>query len=158
MTDWTTIASQIATTLTILKQAGGLAKDVVPLVQNSEAKEKLHEIREQLLNASERINDLRAINNEIVDRNLVLEGELREVNSFLSKRDGYVPHKLGRGAFVYVAEINSENPEQAPWYCQHCFEVKHQLSPVNYSKGGDGRLAVFECRSCGFMTEDYPRR
>lgn len=158
MADWSAIATQITATLTILKQVSGLVKDVGPLVQNSEAKEKLNEVREQLLSASERVNDLRAINNEIVDRNLELEREIREIKDFLSKRDGYVLHKLGRGAFVYVAENDANPPEHAPWYCQHCFEVEHQLSPLNYTKGGDGRLAIFACRSCGFTTEDYPRR
>jgi len=157
LADWATITSQIATTLTLLKQAGGLVREVVPLVQSSEAKEKLNEIREQLLDASERINDLRAVNNEIADRNLVLEGELREIKAFISNKNGYIAHKLGRGAFVYVSEMHMDNPEKAPWYCQHCFEVEFRLSPINYQKGAPNRLAIFECQSCGATIEDYPR-
>ncbi|MEC5323309.1 hypothetical protein [Aurantimonas sp. A3-2-R12] len=156
MTDWPAIATQITATLAILKQTSGLVKDVAPLVQNSEAKEKLNEVREKLLTASERVNDLRAINNEIVNRNLELEGEVRQIKEFLSKRDSYVPHKLGRGAFVYVAENNAANPEQAPWYCQHCFEVEHRISPMSYQRAAERRLAIFGCQSCGATIEDYP--
>ncbi|MCY0092664.1 hypothetical protein [Hoeflea ulvae] len=157
MTDWSDIADKISATITLLKQTSGLVKDVAPLVQNSEAKAKLSEVREQLLDASERVNDLRAVNNEIVDRNLQLEGEIREIKSFLSKKDSYVPYRLERGAFVYVAENSPDGPEKAPWYCQHCFEVEHRLSPMNYRKEAEGRSAVYACQSCKAETVDYGR-
>ena len=65
MNDWAPIAAQIGGTLTLLKQTSSLVKDVAPLVQNTEAKKKLEAVREQLLDASERINDLRSVNNEM---------------------------------------------------------------------------------------------
>lgn len=157
MPDWSEIAAQISTTLSILKQTSGLVKDVAPMVKDAESQEKLAKVREQLLDASERINDLRAINNAIVDRNLELESEIRKVKSFLAKRDEYVPHKLGRGAFVYLAKDQADKPEDAPWYCQHCFEVEHKLSPMNFEKDVERRMVRYGCRGCGATIQDYPR-
>lgn len=147
--------ADIATALGLIKQSTDIVKDVSPLFKKPADQEKFQELHKNLLDARDAILNLRETNQDLQDRVRKLEKALSERDEFLSNRENYTLHKLNMGAFVYVPKDAAKPVDQQPWYCQHCFDVKHLLSPVNLAQAGERRIGIFKCGSCGNSFPEY---
>lgn len=150
------MAGEVFAGIAAFKTALDIVKGLKDLNDKAAIASAVSELQSALLSAQIEAMSLVDDKAQLASRLQTVEEELQRINDFESQKDNYTLHRRQMGAFVYIPKVNENTPNDGPSYCQHCFDVKRVISPVNFATRGANRTVIFKCQNCGSEFEDYP--
>lgn len=152
----TVVNQRLHMALVLLKDAQSRVVDITHLVKDTPLEQKFAELMDAIVLAIDIASDAPAIKHVHSDQIKSSTIDLG-IDQFPPDRRNYASAKLPRGAYVYVRKEKINEVSDTPWYCYHCFEVEHKISPMNYQSSSSAKTATYHCVGCGSSIEDFPR-
>lgn len=132
-----------------LKSAFGVAKEIQEMHVDYSVKIKTEELLSKLLDARSQQMNLQDLLISAKDRIIELDNLIKQKEDWAVEASKYKLLKTEAGSFVYTTIESSDNNQNSPCFCPHCYSKKEisllHPSADNTAKGG---FYVHQCHNC----------
>ncbi len=139
--------------LSSAQKASSLIKNILDVVKETAAQDKLIEIGNIIITLQEKNASLREKNADLVEIKQKLEAKLMQYEKWDHIKKKYVLTELAPGVFVYAPNPDVQTAEPRHYICANCFKKKHE-SILQYA-GMKPSGMCYHCSECNCDIIDH---
>ncbi|MDM3818897.1 hypothetical protein O9569_05370 [Proteus mirabilis] len=132
-----------------LKSAFGVAKEIQEMHVDYSVKIKTEELLSKLLDARSQQMNLQDLLISAKDRIIELDNLIKQKEDWAVEESKYKLLKTEAGSFVYTTIESSDDDQDSPYFCPHCYSKK-EISLLHPSTGNTSKSGfyLYQCHNC----------